>query len=65
MYVYHPCLQTVRPRTKIKVKVLFMLPMKHRAAPISVSISLGHVSANEVKATEECLSTTGSATLTF
>ena len=65
MYVYHPCLQTVRPGTKIKVKVLFMLPMKHRAALTSVSIFLGHESVNAVKVTEECLSSGSSATLTF
>ena len=30
---------------------LFPRPMAHRAAPISVSIALGHASANAVKAT--------------
>ena len=34
----------------IKVKVL-PAPMAHRAAPISVSVALGHASANAVKAT--------------
>ena len=29
----------------------FPRPMAHRAAPISVSIALGHVSGNAVKAT--------------
>ena len=29
----------------------FLRPMAHRAAPISVSMALGHASANSVKAT--------------
>ena len=29
----------------------FPAPMAHRAAPISVSVALGHTSANAVKAT--------------
>ena len=33
-----------------KVKVL-LAPMAHRVAPISVSVALGHASANAVKAT--------------
>ena len=33
-----------------KLKVL-PAPMPHRAAPISVSVALGHTSANAVKAT--------------
>ena len=39
--------------------------MAHRAAPISVSIALGHASANAVKATAGCWSTGSSASLTF
>ena len=39
--------------------------MAHRAAPISVSIALGHASANAVKATAGGWSTDGSASLTF
>ena len=35
---------------KSKVKVL-PAPMAHRAAPISVSVALGHTSANAVKDT--------------
>ena len=40
-------------------------PFPHRAAPISVSISLGHASANAVKATAGGWSTGSSASLTF
>ena len=40
-------------------------PMAHRAAPISVSIALGHASANAVKATAGGCSTGSSASLTF
>ena len=43
----------------------FPHPMAHRAAPISVSIALGHVSANAVKATAGGWSTGSSASLTF
>ena len=39
--------------------------MAHRAAPISVSIALGHSSANAVKATAGGWSTGSSASLTF
>ena len=39
--------------------------MVHRAAPISVSIALGHASANAVKATARDWSTGSSASLTF
>ena len=39
--------------------------MAHRAAPISVSIALGHASANVVKATARGWSTGSSASLTF
>ena len=39
--------------------------MAHRAAPISVSIALGHASANAVKATAVGWSTGSSASLTF
>ena len=38
--------------------------MAHRAAPISVSMALGHASANAVKATAGCWSTGSSACLT-
>ena len=38
--------------------------MAHRAAPITVSIDLGHASANAVKATAGGWSTGGSASLT-
>ena len=36
--------------SKVKSKS-FLPPMVHRALPISVSIALGHMSANAVKAT--------------
>ena len=39
--------------------------MAHRAAPISVSIALGHASANAVKATAGGWSNGSSASLTF
>ena len=39
--------------------------MAHRAAPISVSIALGHTSANAVTATAGGWSTDSSASLTF
>jgi len=39
--------------------------MMHRAAPISVSIALGHASANALKATAGGWSTGSSASLTF
>ena len=39
--------------------------MAHRAAPISISIALGHASANAVKATAGGCSTGSSAGLTF
>ena len=39
--------------------------MAHGAAPTSVSIALGHASANAVKATAEGWSTGSSASLTF
>ena len=39
--------------------------MAHRAAPIFVSIALGHASANAVKATAGGWSTSSSASLTF
>ena len=47
-----------------KVKV-FPAPMAHRAAPISVSVALGHTSVNAVKATAGGWSTGSSACLTF
>ena len=43
----------------------FPCPMAHRASPISVSITLGHASANAVKATAWGWSTGSSASLTF
>ena len=42
----------------------FPYPMAHRAAPISVSIALGHASANAVTATAGGWSTGSSASLT-
>jgi len=39
--------------------------MAHRAAPISISMALGHASANAVKATAGSWSTGSSAGLTF
>ena len=48
----------------IKVKVL-PAPLAHRAAPVSVSVALGHTSANAVKATVGGWSTGSSACLTF
>ena len=49
------------------VKELKVLPapMAHRAAAISVSVALGHASANAVKDTVEGWSTGSSACLTF
>ena len=38
--------------------------MPHKVAPVSVSVALGHASANEVKATVEDWSTGSSACLT-
>ena len=49
---------------KVKVKVL-PVPMAHRAAPISVSVALGHMSANAVTATAGGWSTGSSVCLTF
>ena len=43
----------------------FLHHMAHRAAPISVSIALGHASANAVKATAGRWSTGSSASVTF
>ena len=40
-------------------------PMAHRAVPISVSVALGHTSANAVKATAGGWSTGSSMCLTF
>ena len=65
---------SVRISTFMKVRVAFQVkksqspfprPMAHRAAPISVSIALGHASANAVKATTGGWSTGSSASLTF
>ena len=47
----------------VKVKVL-PAPMAHRVAPISVSIALGHASANAVRATAGGWSTGSSVCLT-
>ena len=49
----------------LQYKKSFPAPMAHRAAPISVSIALGHASANAVKATAGGWSTGSSASLTF
>ena len=43
----------------------FPRPMVHRAAPISVSIAIGHASASVMKAVEGGWSTCSSASLTF
>ena len=43
----------------------FPRPMAHRAAPISVSIALGHVSVNAVKTSAGGWSTSSSASFTF
>ena len=50
---------------KVKSQSPFLLPMMHRAASISVSMALGHASANAVKATAGGWSTGSSASLTF
>ena len=52
-------------RYKVKCQSPFLRPMTHRAAPISISIALGHESANAVKATAGGWSTGSSASLTF
>ena len=36
---------------KVKIQSPFLRPMVHRALPIPISIALGHMSANAVKAT--------------
>ena len=56
--------QCLKHKSKVKVKVL-PVPMAHRTAPISVSVALGHISANAVKATVGGWSTGSSACLTF
>ena len=43
----------------------FPTPIAHRVVPISVSIGLGHASANAVKATAGGWSTGSSTSLTF
>ena len=48
----------------IKKSKSFPRPMAHRAAPISVSIALGHASANAVRATAGGWSTGSSTCLT-
>ena len=50
---------------RVKSQSPFPRPMAHRAAPISVSIALGHASTNAVKATAGGWSTGSSASLTF
>ena len=50
---------------RLKKSKSFPAPIAHRAAPISVSIALGHASANAVKATARGWSTDSSAGLTF
>ena len=52
-------------QAKVNSKSPFPRPMALRVAPISVSIALGHVSANAVKATAGGWSTGSSASLTF
>jgi len=49
---------------KQKSQSPFQRPMAHRAAPISVSIALGHASANAVRATAGGWSTGSSVCLT-
>ena len=51
-------------KRKSKVKVLFV-PMALRAVPISVSVAVGHTSANAVKATAGGRTTGSSACLSF
>ena len=43
----------------------FLAPKAHRAAPFSVSVALGHTSANAVKATARGWSTGSSVCLIF
>ena len=43
--------KVLRNPVKVKSQSRFPHPMAHRAVPISVSIALGHASANAVKAT--------------
>ena len=50
---------------KAKSQSPFPRLIAHRAAPISISIALGHASANAVKATVGGWSTGSSASLTF
>ena len=61
------CMKSELMRSHISVdsKKSFPAPMAHRAAPISVSIALGHASANAVKATAGGWSTGSSGSLTF
>ena len=49
---------------QVKKSKSFPHPMAHRAAPISVSIALGHASVNAVRATAGGWSTGSSACLT-
>ena len=55
----------IKQTTTQKRQSPFQRPLAHRAAPISVSIVLGHASANAVKATAGGWSTGSSASLTF
>ena len=50
---------------KSKKSKSFPAPMAHKAAPISVSIALGHASANALQATAGGWSTGSSVGLTF
>ena len=50
---------------RVQVQSPFPRPMAYRVAPISVSIALGHASANAVKATAGGWSTGSSVSLTF
>ena len=49
----------------VKSQSPFPSPMAHNASPISVSIALGHASANAVKATAGGWSTGSCASVTF
>ena len=55
----HPCV------SKSQSQSPFTRPIVHRAVSISVSIALGHVSTNAVKATAGGWSTGSSASLNF
>ena len=63
LQVSHPNTNIFSSNIKVKSKSFPRL-MAHRAAPISVSIALGHASANAVRATAGGWSTGSSACLT-